>query len=405
MEIGGIRRLKVAEGSSDQIRIGVQVSGIGDDHPVQVSRPLKALAPFSHARLFEQSVQSTRSTSVRSRTQSKDPVGEQEGGLHPLSVRTVACDRFVGGSEQANQCDQHFRVPTLLKLGTGTEYILQNVYLGPTRLPQGGTNRESVGMDNVMKLFRLDSKVAMITGGSKGIGRHYVEALVQAGARAVVADIDRAAIEDTVDRMEESYPSQVMGTYLDVTDRRLIAQAVQHVEQRWGGLDILVNNAGLYSALPARQTAWGIPDDEWDRILAVNVRSIYTVTELCLPLLKRGGWGRIINISSGLAIRGSPRLIHYSATKAAVTNLTRTTALAVAGTGITVNSIGPGMIASDTALAARGPEYYRKPVVPQVIDRVGVPGDLVGTLIYLASPAGDFVTGQMILVDGGGIFH
>ena len=260
-------------------------------------------------------------------------------------------------------------------------------------------------MDSVLDLFRLDSKVALVTGGSKGIGRHYAEALVQAGARVVVADIDRATIEETTTRLEGSHPSQVMGLYLDVADRDLIERAVAEIDERWGGLDILVNNAGLYAALPTRESAWGIPDDEWDRILAVNVRSIYVMTEVCLPLLERGGWGRIVNISSGLAIRGSPRLIHYSATKAAVTNLTRTTALAVAGTGITVNSIGPGMTASETALAARGAEYYRKPVAPQVIDRVGVPGDLVGTLLYLASPASDFVTGQMILVDGGGIFH
>ena len=260
-------------------------------------------------------------------------------------------------------------------------------------------------MDNVLDMFRLDSKVAMVTGGSKGIGRHYAEALVQAGARVVVADIDQATIDETAARLEETYPSQVMGIYLDVTDRDLIEEVVAQIEGRWGGLDILVNNAGLYAALPTRESAWGISDEEWDRILAVNVRSIYVMTEICLPLLERGGWGRVINISSGLAIRGSPRLIHYSATKAAVTNLTRTTALAVAGTGITVNSIGPGMTASDTALAARGAEYYRKPVAPQVIDRVGVPADLIGTLLYLASPASDFVTGQMILVDGGGIFH
>ena len=260
-------------------------------------------------------------------------------------------------------------------------------------------------MDTVLDLFRLDTKVAMVTGGSKGIGRHYAEALAQAGARVVVADIDRAAIDETTARLEESHPSQAMGIYVDVTDRQLIEEAVGEVDRRWGGLDILVNNAGLYAALPTRESAWGIPDDEWDRILAVNVRSIYVMTEMCLPVLKRGGWGRVINISSGLAIRGSPRLIHYSATKAAVTNLTRTPALAVAGTGITVNSIGPGMTASDTALAARGADYYRKPVAPQVIDRVGLPGDLVGTLLYLASPASDFVTGQMILVDGGGIFH
>ena len=260
-------------------------------------------------------------------------------------------------------------------------------------------------MDNVLDMFRLDSKVAMVTGGSKGIGRHYAEALAQAGACVVVADIDRAAIDETTAHLEQAHPSQVMGIYLDVTDRDLIEGVVAQIEGRWGGLDILVNNAGLFAALPTRQSAWGISDEEWDRILAVNVRSIYVMTEICLPLLERGGWGRVINISSGLAVRGSPRLIHYSATKAAVTNLTRTTALAVAGTGITVNSIGPGMTASDTALAARGAEYYRKPVAPQVIDRVGVPADLIGTLIYLASPASDFVTGQMILVDGGGIFH
>ncbi len=260
-------------------------------------------------------------------------------------------------------------------------------------------------MDTALDLFRLDSKVAMVTGGSKGIGRHYAEALVEAGARVVVADIDRAMIEKTSAQLEASYPSRTMGIYLDVTDRELLEKAVQEIDRRWGGLDILVNNAGLYAALPTRESAWGISDDEWDRILAVNVRSIYATTEICLPLLKRGGWGRVINISSGLAIRGSPRLIHYSATKAAVTNLTRTTALAVAGTGITVNSIAPGMTASDTALAARGADYYKKPVAPQVIDRVAVPADLIGTLLYLATPASDFVTGQMIVVDGGGIFH
>ena len=260
-------------------------------------------------------------------------------------------------------------------------------------------------MNTVLDRFRLDSKVAMVTGGSKGIGRHYAEALVQAGARVVVADIDQATIDTTTAELDRSYPSRVMGLYIDVADREVVQKAVQQIDRHWGGLDILVNNAGLYAALPARESAWGISDEEWDRILAVNVRSIYVTTEICLPLLKRGGWGRVINISSGLAIRGSPRLIHYSATKAAVTNLTRTTALAVAGTGITVNSIAPGMTASETAVAARGEEYYKRPVAPQVIDRVAVPDDLVGTLLYLSAPASDFVTGQMIVVDGGGIFH
>ena len=260
-------------------------------------------------------------------------------------------------------------------------------------------------MNEALDLFRLDSKVAMVTGGSKGIGRHYAEALARAGARVVVADIDDAAVTQTVAVLEAAHPASVMGAHIDVTDRAVLEETVQAVDRQWGRLDILVNNAGLYSALPSRTAAWGISDEEWNRIFDTNVRSIYATTETCLPMLERGGWGRVINISSGLAFRGSPRLIHYSATKAAVVNMTRTMALAVAGTGITVNSIAPGMTASDTAVAARGADYYARPVAPQVIDRVAVPEDLVGTLLYLAAPASDFVTGQTIVVDGGGIFH
>jgi NAD(P)-dependent dehydrogenase (short-subunit alcohol dehydrogenase family) len=259
-------------------------------------------------------------------------------------------------------------------------------------------------MANALDLFKLDGKVAVVTGGAKGIGAHYSAALAEAGSSVVIADIDASAVRDTVARLVEEHPGRILGVDLDVTQRASVQQLVGQVEATWGHLDILVNNAALFADLPSRSSPWGIPDEEWDQVMAVNIRGIYTCAETCAPLMQGEGGGKIINIASGLAFKGSTQLIHYAATKGAVVNLTRSMATALGASGIKVNAIAPGATASETLVAARGGANMSFSGA-RIIQRSEVPDDLIGTLLYLASPASDFVTGQTIVVDGGTYLH
>jgi len=259
-------------------------------------------------------------------------------------------------------------------------------------------------MNGALDLFRLDGKVAVVTGGSKGIGMFYSQALAEAGASVVVADIDPASVAQTAERLAKEHDGRILAADLDVTSQDNIRALVHQIDQRWGRLDILVNNAALFTALPRRASPWDIPDAEFDQVMAVNVRAIYRCTVECLPLLQLQQGGRVINIASGLAFKGSPGLMHYAASKGAVVNLTRSMAQALGHTGITVNAIAPGGTASPTLLAVQ-PNAGAGAIQRRSLKRVEVPEDLVGTLLYLASPASEFLTGQTIAVNGGDYLH
>jgi 3-oxoacyl-[acyl-carrier protein] reductase len=271
-------------------------------------------------------------------------------------------------------------------------------------------------MPDVNALFRLEDRVAVVTGGAKGIGMYYSEGLARAGARVVVADIDSKAVSETGSRLSEDFPGAILPVDVDVTNQTSLVAMVDAIRSEWGQIDVLVNNAAFFATIPQHESPWDIPDDEFDRVMQVNVRGIYACTRACLPLMEGRGWGRVINISSGLAFKGAPGgMLHYAASKAAVVNLTRSMAAFLSPGGITVNSIAPGSTDSPTVLEVRaaraggdrgGRARYRGLAgAPRIIDRAEVPEDLVGTLLYLASPASDFLTGQTIVVDGGTYLH
>jgi len=267
-----------------------------------------------------------------------------------------------------------------------------------------------------LDLFRLDGRVAVVTGGAKGIGMFYSAGLAEAGAKVVVADLDAGAVSEATSRLKETHPGRILGVTIDVTQRDTLANMVRQVDALWGKINIVVNNAGLFAALQPRHSPWGIPDEEFDRVMAVNIRGIYACTEVCLPLMEKENWGRVINIASGLAFKGFAGLAHYAATKGAVVNLTRSMAPALGPLGITVNTLAPGGTESATVIEerlTRGDDPQRQrpwrggglASAQRILDRKQYPEDLVGTLIYLASPASDFVTGQTIVVDGGTYFN
>ena len=236
----------------------------------------------------------------------------------------------------------------------------------------------------------LEGKVAIVTGGAQGIGRAIAEGLEREGARVVVADLDppeggiRAdvAVEDDVEAM------------------------VRETVERHGGVDILVNNAGLYATLPMRPFDQ-IPLGEWRQVMDVNVASMFLTCRAVVPVMRERGGGKIVNISSGTPFRGVPFLLHYVTSKGAIVAFTRALAKELGKDSIHVNCVAPGFTMTDGVMA--NPEVIEKlrdaSVAARTIQRDQLPEDVVGAVVFLCTPAADFVTGQTMVIDGGQYFH
>jgi len=252
--------------------------------------------------------------------------------------------------------------------------------------------------------MRLQNKVAIVTGGGVGIGKAYAQGLAQEGAKVVVADIQEAEAQKVAADIKKA-GGEAIAVPVDVTSVEKTQAMAQAALQAYGRIDILVNNAGLYSALK-KKTFMEIDPDEWDRVMAVNVKGLFLCVKAVYPAMKQQGKGKIINISSGTALSGSPLFLHYVSSKAGVLGFTRALAREVGDDNICVNSIMPGLtISGSNQEGVMTPEQVADRRKRRCFQRDQYPQDLVGTVIFLASDDSDFMTGQSISVDGGMNMH
>jgi NAD(P)-dependent dehydrogenase (short-subunit alcohol dehydrogenase family) len=248
----------------------------------------------------------------------------------------------------------------------------------------------------------LDGRVAIVTGGAKGIGRHYVQALAREGARLMIADV--ADGKDLAQEIARDHgANSVASMIVDVSDESSVKALVAATMERFGKIDILVNNAALFAPL-AEQKFTDIDVALWDRVMAVNVRGVFLMAKHVAPHMIAQKYGKIINISSGTVSRGIPNFAHYVTSKGAVTAFTRSLSRELGEYNICVNNLAPGFTLSDTVIKENPGhlEHSRQPaLVRRAIKRDQYPEDLLGALVFLASPGSDFMTGQTIAVDGG----
>ncbi len=236
----------------------------------------------------------------------------------------------------------------------------------------------------------LDGKVAIVTGGSQGIGRAIADGLGGAGAQVVVADLN---------------PPEG-GIRADVSSEHDVEEMVRETVERHGRVDILVNNAGLYASLAMRPFT-EIPLEEWRSVMDVNVASMFLTCRAVVPLMREQGGGKIVNISSGAAFRGVPFVLHYVTSKGAIAAFTRALAKEVGKDGIHVNCVAPGFTMTEGVEA--NPDVIEKlrdvSIASRTLQRDQMPEDVVGAVVFLCSPGADFITGQTMVIDGGQTFH
>ena len=246
---------------------------------------------------------------------------------------------------------------------------------------------------------RLAGKTAVVTGAAQGIGAAFAQGLAREGAKVAIWDVDPG--DSVVDQIR-SGGGEAIAVIADVSDEASVQAAIAATLAAFGGIDILVNNAALFTQVQ-RSPVTEISVAEWDRVMAVNIRGSWLCCKHAIPQMREVGGGKIINISSGRALKGKGYFLHYDASKAAILGMTRSLARELGDDNICVNTIAPGSTMSENVLKRQnwmggGPDTT---VQSRAIKRQEVPEDLVGACIFLASSDSDFITGQTLVVDGG----
>lgn len=252
-------------------------------------------------------------------------------------------------------------------------------------------------LTNKPALFDLSGRVAVVTGGDRGIGRSIALGLAEAGAAVAVLARNEEKNRQVVSELK-AMGVPAMSLKVDVTDRPALEPALQQVERELGGIHILVNNAGnaVLSGGVLNETA-----EDWDSVIATQLTAVFLLSKFAARTMLKSGGGKIINLGSMYSYFGSGLVPSYSAAKGAIMQLTKSMAIELAPHNIQVNAIAPGWIETDLTVAVRSMPMNDEILARTPAGRWGKPDEMIGTAVYLASRASDFVTGVMIPVDGG----
>lgn len=250
----------------------------------------------------------------------------------------------------------------------------------------------------------------VVTGAAHGIGSAYARRLVADGAAVVVADLDGDGAEELAAELRGCLPHGSRGRALairtDVSNEDDVTAMAEAAVAEFGTITGLVNNAAVFSVVPMSRAPFdGIVLDEWDLMMRVNVRGTWQACRAVAPAMREAGYGKIVNISSGTALKGSAGRIHYVTSKAAILGFTKVLAREVGGEGIRVNCVAPGSTLSEESPDEATIAYRNTQVSGRALQRVMLPADVVGAVRFLLGPESDFVTGQTLVVDGGSHMH
>lgn len=248
----------------------------------------------------------------------------------------------------------------------------------------------------------LKDKVVIVTGGGHGIGKAYCLGFGKAGSSVVVADIDQSAAERVAAQVTADSGIPTIAIHADVSNEESSRKMASETVQRFGRVDVLINNAAIFATIPMnRGRIEEITPEEWDKLMAVNLKGVFFCTRAVLPIMRKQRSGKIINVASGTVFSGSPGRIHYVTSKAGVIGFTRTLAREVGDDNIQVNVLAPGNTLSEENPTEEMLRFRQSSIGNRSLKRVQVPQDVVGAMLFLASPLSDFMTGQTVNVDGG----
>jgi len=251
--------------------------------------------------------------------------------------------------------------------------------------------------------MRLKDKVIIVTGAGQGIGAVYAHKLAEEGGKVIIAEINEEKAKAVADDITAK-GHEALAIRTDVSDEESTKALARVVSERYGHIDVLINNASVFATIKMKPFD-EITVEEWDHLMAVNLRGVFLCCKAVVPFMKAQKKGKVINISSSTVFIGRPYYIHYVTSKAGVIGFTRALAKEVGDWNINVNCISPGAVQTEIPRDSTTPEQFQQMIKMRCIHRNEVPEDLVWAIMFFASEDSDFISGQTLNVDGGMVFH